>query len=377
MKKNFKHAKFTAVFTDENGYFSFTGNIDGASGAVGDEIAKIYPDFKLLAEMHLANCKTGKPMHAWKNAEYWAEQNNIETLARHLRCSVGTAVEYKNLLQSHLSTVGISERLTPYRKFHCSLPFTPFKGATIHDRETAEKRYDRCHHEWIQPVIFSADSLNLSGEKAVYCPKCRQRPQLIDPCYDVNGIPWDNDTFNLYKQKQILMEVAKTAAEKLADFQTELELEWQSQVDEVYELINDTPTNLTNGFMNPLDENGEPLPEYEDILSAFDEPEKAIAVASLENIDVADVTEQHRDYSAGGNDYMVLTDDEADEKWDESLENYIDECLEIPESMVRYFDREAWKYDARIDGRGHSLSGYDGEENEEKINGTTYFLYRQ
>jgi hypothetical protein len=27
-------------------------------------------------------------------------------------------------------------------------------------------------------------------------------------------------------------------------------------------------------------------------------------------------------------DYMVLTDDEADEKWEESLDNYIEECIQ-------------------------------------------------
>jgi hypothetical protein len=67
-----------------------------------------------------------------------------------------------------------------------------------------------------------------------------------------------------------------------------------------------------------------------------------------------------------GGEYMVLTEKEANEAWEESLESYIDECIvpELPESMVGYFDFEVWKRDARMDGRGHSLSGYDGEEHE-------------
>ena len=28
------------------------------------------------------------------------------------------------------------------------------------------------------------------------------------------------------------------------------------------------------------------------------------------------------------------------------------------------------------DGRGHFLSGYDGAENEEKVDGVWYFIYR-
>jgi len=73
---------------------------------------------------------------------------------------------------------------------------------------------------------------------------------------------------------------------------------------------------------------------------------------------------------------LVLTDAEAEQRWDDSLESYIDDCLEIPKHILPYFDREAWKSDARTDGRGHSLSGYDGCENSEEVNGTTYYIYR-
>lgn len=66
----------------------------------------------------------------------------------------------------------------------------------------------------------------------------------------------------------------------------------------------------------------------------------------------------------GSEDYLVVTDDEADQLWDEDLENYLDECLEIPETIKPYFDREAWKSDARHDGRAHSLNRYDGNEDE-------------
>jgi len=83
------------------------------------------------------------------------------------------------------------------------------------------------------------------------------------------------------------------------------------------------------------------------------------------------------EYDERNSNWLVYTDSEADDAWDESLENYIDECLEIPQSIRNYFDREAWKSDARMDGRGHSLAGYDGHEQEQEVNGTTYYLYRQ
>ncbi len=85
-------------------------------------------------------------------------------------------------------------------------------------------------------------------------------------------------------------------------------------------------------------------------------------------------------------EYRVLTDSERDTAWDESLESYIDECI-LPElcdkticestrTLAQYFDREAWKRDARHDGAGHSLASYDGNEREAKIDGQWYFIYR-
>ena len=78
-------------------------------------------------------------------------------------------------------------------------------------------------------------------------------------------------------------------------------------------------------------------------------------------------------------EYEVLTDEEADERWEEELQHYIDECIlpELPDFAARYFDEEAWKRDAKIDGRGHSLSRYDGCEYEEKVNDTWFYIYRQ
>lgn len=82
-------------------------------------------------------------------------------------------------------------------------------------------------------------------------------------------------------------------------------------------------------------------------------------------------------YSYSGILYLVCTDTEADDLWDKDLESYIDDYLEIPKEIKKYFDKEAWKEDAKIDGRGHSLGRYDGYENEEKVNGTYYYIYKQ
>ena len=81
----------------------------------------------------------------------------------------------------------------------------------------------------------------------------------------------------------------------------------------------------------------------------------------------------------GDEEYLVVTDEEADELWEEELDNYIDEFIlpELSEQYRYYFDDERWKSDARHDGRAHSLNRYDGNEYEQTVNGTTYYIYRQ
>lgn len=104
-------------------------------------------------------------------------------------------------------------------------------------------------------------------------------------------------------------------------------------------------------------------------------------------------------------DYFVYTDEEADEAVKEYIKesvwafnaSFIIDHSSLPyeaREMIEYFQREKcegandtilaliddfdeFASDAiGADGRGHFLSSYDGEENEEVINGETYFIYR-
>ncbi len=103
------------------------------------------------------------------------------------------------------------------------------------------------------------------------------------------------------------------------------------------------------------------------------------AIDDLRN-SIEDIQDMGDDlYKYGREEYYVLTDDEAEDMVDRRLDDYLEELVysEIPEHLRGYFDDEAWKEDARMDGRGHTLSSYDGCEYEEKINGTWYFIYRQ
>lgn len=86
------------------------------------------------------------------------------------------------------------------------------------------------------------------------------------------------------------------------------------------------------------------------------------------------------DIDVGGEAYLVCTDAAADSLWDQSLDSYCEELVlsEIPSHLHNYFDVERWKDDARDDGRGQSLSSYDGDEAEatDPVTGTTYYIFR-
>ena len=102
--------------------------------------------------------------------------------------------------------------------------------------------------------------------------------------------------------------------------------------------------------------------------------EKQIALALHLECSPDELSEESYDhygmiiYSLGSQEYSVGTDEEADSAWDQELDNYIEECIEPEVEKVAVgnlsayikFDSEMWKRDARMDGRGHALSCYDG-----------------
>lgn len=100
--------------------------------------------------------------------------------------------------------------------------------------------------------------------------------------------------------------------------------------------------------------------------------DKALALgAFLETWDVEEgYDDQH--FDAQGAEYMVLDDSEADAAEDEYLDQLLDDEGVVEGASSPYFDREAWKRDAKIDGRGHSLAHYDGNEEEYG----DFFIYR-
>ena len=115
--------------------------------------------------------------------------------------------------------------------------------------------------------------------------------------------------------------------------------------------------------------------EWKEENEELTEEERLPFIEWLQNKDLElDIEE----YDEDTNDWLVCTDEEADERWDIELDNFIEECVlpELPSHYRSYFDDEKYKEDCKYDGRGHTLARYDGHEHEEIVNGTIYYLYR-
>lgn len=81
--------------------------------------------------------------------------------------------------------------------------------------------------------------------------------------------------------------------------------------------------------------------------------------------------------SIEADEWLVLTDNEADTRCMEYAETYAEDVrLEIPRHLQIYFDENKYIEDLLVNGRGELLASYDGAEREQEVNGTTYYIYK-
>ena len=123
----------------------------------------------------------------------------------------------------------------------------------------------------------------------------------------------------------------------------------------------------------------DPTNDPEDLSAFFDEcimsdlDERVLALMVEDDLYYSDAEK-----AISKDDWLVLTDDEADSLASDSVEVYAEDALqEIPKHLQRYFDSDLFISDTLSEGRGHLLAYYDGDEREQTINGTTYYLYRR
>ena len=135
---------------------------------------------------------------------------------------------------------------------------------------------------------------------------------------------------------------------------------------------------------------------WQETIADYDVPQTIILAKHL-GVDLDDAQGE-----IDSEDYLVLTDEEADEAVREDIKEMVwaftpsflrahtgvtieaiaklqEMCEDANESlkaMIKDFDH--FVEDAvKCDGRGHFLASYDGQENEITFNGITYYIYRR
>ena len=143
----------------------------------------------------------------------------------------------------------------------------------------------------------------------------------------------------------------------------------------------------------------------EPIINQSNDQEDPRVIALSKYLDLAlepNITYESNDiYSFDGEEYMILTDDEADEKVAEYIKDSVwafnpsflschsgidqdvfkllqEKCESANEAILKLIkDFDHFVEDAvASDGRGHFLSSYDGYENEQELDNETYYIYR-
>lgn len=138
--------------------------------------------------------------------------------------------------------------------------------------------------------------------------------------------------------------------------------------------------NETEEALDKPEEDRTTLEELLESLERWDEKQWALfAHKGFEPCYISDISDLdiYRDEEKlDGEYYLVLTDEEADEKYEDYQRDLVEDQLgRGMEWLMNYIDFGAIAKDDCY-GRGNTLSGYDGEEHEYDVNGTTYYIYR-
>jgi hypothetical protein len=322
---------FKCEITNRNGYPEFTasGEYRGGSGQVFDHVKPATDNQRKLidlwSEWHLNGMKAGtdRQMNIAKGLQY---DEAIRTL---------TAIDRETGKESFFDYDNLTRVIEKWKDEIKTL--NDWHKSKVTEDETQESYYNKTLREYTKQLNDAEESLKSTM------------------LYDTD--PRDNSKLYKYGSAWLCKDLPE-------DFE-------------------DTLNNLLDDIKAEEEENKERkvTPDDIDLFDDFDEPETALAIALMFGLSVNEIEEieenNNNSWTVQGIDYLAGTDDEMDQAWDDELENYIDECLEIPESVQNYFDREKWKDDAKIDGRGHALNHYDGGEEEIKLNGVYYYAYRQ
>lgn len=422
--KTYIRPKFTAVF-EVGAYVSLTGDVDSASGAVGDRIVELAPEFAPLNRLHLRNATTGVPMHAVENGAYYLEDPKfgLKTLAHlwgveleELRTILKENAAFNALLAQwpeerrpvveaalgHVSNVTWSELAPDFSTL--TLEFVRTHVQPHLTLDMLKREIDA-----IDRVLGGKESLYSRELSALQCdPRVWPRRDARLPKEPLALVEYlmKNDTSEARVRAVrsainealrvaytvFLKRIVRTVAE------TRMKEIWERQMEEGLQVARSLPERAGTSIEHSQDaERLATLPAVR-------------ALCSHLNITPDYVTEAGtKAFVAGGTQYLVLSDDEAtlqayahirDSVWafrPEFLAKYVpmpvkaiqklqELCEDANPALLAMLD-QAGKFkqfadDAiAADGRGHFLSNYDGKEavvasDSVAGDGQSFYIYR-
>jgi hypothetical protein len=214
----------------------------------------------------------------------------------------------------------------------------------------------------IEAETYGDGRLSLSGDYGGGCGQCYDS---IEPANQAQ-----KDLVELWEKYQLKI-VDEEVKNKLTDIINQIEVVESARIDgakKLTELSDEEALELIDDQTNLYSE----------------EVEKYLALLRHLDLTTADVDPDifidGNKITIQGFDYLVCTDEQADSEFEDSIENYVDDCviLEIPKHLQQYFDTDRFIEDAKYNfGRGQQLNYYDGSEYEQEVKGTTYYIYQQ
>lgn len=331
----------------KDGRFSMSGDIGGSLGQIYDSISPDNEGQELLLDLwkkyHLNDMKPGTPrqMELVKGLSY---ENAIEELSKHSRDGNEVPKDIQKLIDELSSEVDVLKFIQ-----------------------------ENSSNEVLNFFIsrYTKDGKKLGVPRDIIVDRANELNQRIEELKSVIDSTLIYDTLpngDLYKYGSGWLT-------------EELPEDIEDLVDECCTLIEEYETERKGDtLISDLDKE-EALTIIREV--SDDDANEIYAICCMFDLtanEIDDIAiEGHNRICVQGVDYLFGTDSEMDTAWDEALDNYLEECVypELSGHLQNSFDDEAWKSDARMDGRGHSLNHYDGGELSYNVGEVYYYAYRQ
>ena len=416
--KTYIHPKFTAVFEVDR-YFSLTGEVEGASGAVGDQIAALAPEFAPLNRLHLRDAVTGIPMHAVANGAYYLEKPEfgMKTLADLWGLELA---ELRAMLKEHDAFAALLNQWPEERRPVVEAALEHVSNVTWQDLapdfSALTLNYVR---QYVQPhltieMLLRETDRGAGGKESLYSRELRELQRYLGKTGFIRRDPRlpkeplalveklmsnDQSEARVRAARAAINEALRSAyAVALKDIvqtlaETRMPEIWKRQMEEGMQVARSLPARAGTSIEHSKDaERLATLPAVRALCQHLDVTPDYVTEAGT------------KAFVAGGTQYLVLTNDEAtvqayahirDSVWafrPEFLAKYVpipvkaiqklqEMCEDANPALLAMLD-QAGKFkqfadDAiAADGRGHFLSNYDNKEVVIAGDGQPFYIYR-